>query len=708
MKYLVVILFVLGCCPRINSSADESFDENDNENELFREERAIPILSEAGKKIVGKLFKFANLTKVSGGVTLTLNKKVLNFANLRIDKTTALSLDKYLKDEPLYERLYVFNKLAAIEANITSRQGGKLKAVAIEDLVDTDDDIVLDKEDVDEIWQQIQIEPELLDLSPKLTVLKPKINPTLERVKRKVTSKSSRKWSSLVIPWKYSSSFSTSYKNVIESAIQHWEAETCLDFRKNACSIFKCIRFKKNSGCYSKIGKRLFGQTISIGTGCNTKGIVAHEIGHALGFWHEQSRPDRDRYIWINSANIKTGRKHNFIRRSWKEVFSLGVPYDYSSVMHYGSKAFSKNSGNTITTKESRMLKTIGSRHELSFYDIKLANLHYCNSKCSGGLKSSMCRNDGYKNPKNCAVCKCPDGWSGKYCTGVKPSVHANCGTAKLTASSSWKYMSSPKYTTSGYPGNSECTWLIQAPWGKRVIMRFVSTFTIRCHSTNCKDYVEVRYTDLARTGERYCCSSRPTQYFRSHGNKIMILLRVRGSSSYRGFKIQYKLEGCGGCSYGAPSVEPVCYETQRYSCPGKYKKSCGFLGLGRCTRYRTNTCYKKISKCCSNYKRIGSNCYRYLSKWSSWSSCSAACGACGTRKRTRTCIKPPCNVSLVQTVRCNRKLCPGYVGTMTKKCSYKSKCGWWFLKKTCTKYKTCTVKSRCCTGFKPSGSYCY
>ena len=48
-------------------------------------------------------------------------------------------------------------------------------------------------------------------------------------------------------------------------------------------------------------------QIINIGTGCEYKGIVQHEILHALGRVHEQSRPDRDFYVRINEANIQQG-----------------------------------------------------------------------------------------------------------------------------------------------------------------------------------------------------------------------------------------------------------------------------------------------------------------------------------------------------------------------------------------------------------------
>lgn len=73
--------------------------------------------------------------------------------------------------------------------------------------------------------------------------------------------------------------------------------------------------------------------------------IMAHELGHTLGFWHEQSRTDRDTYVTIQCANVSQTAcsggpcDSNFqIRTPWL-VFGTG--YDFDSVMHYGECVFS-------------------------------------------------------------------------------------------------------------------------------------------------------------------------------------------------------------------------------------------------------------------------------------------------------------------------------------------------------------------------------
>lgn len=64
--------------------------------------------------------------------------------------------------------------------------------------------------------------------------------------------------------------------------------------------------------------------------------IVTHEIGHALGFWHEQSRPDRDDHVTVLWENILEGYEHNFYKRS--DIIYHGVKYDIGSQMHYGNQ----------------------------------------------------------------------------------------------------------------------------------------------------------------------------------------------------------------------------------------------------------------------------------------------------------------------------------------------------------------------------------
>ncbi|RXG72772.1 Zinc metalloproteinase nas-15 [Armadillidium vulgare] len=85
---------------------------------------------------------------------------------------------------------------------------------------------------------------------------------------------------------------------------------------------------------------------------------------HSLGFWHEQARPDRDRYITIIWENIQMGLSYNFGKYDWDTIQNLSVPYDLGSIMHYGSNAFAKN--RTKPTIISNNGEEIGQRYGLS------------------------------------------------------------------------------------------------------------------------------------------------------------------------------------------------------------------------------------------------------------------------------------------------------------------------------------------------------
>lgn len=60
--------------------------------------------------------------------------------------------------------------------------------------------------------------------------------------------------------------------------------------------------------CFSSVGNRRVGkQRLSIGNGCDRIATIEHEFLHALGFWHEQSRADRDDYVTIMWDRISEG-----------------------------------------------------------------------------------------------------------------------------------------------------------------------------------------------------------------------------------------------------------------------------------------------------------------------------------------------------------------------------------------------------------------
>ncbi|XP_069389648.1 high choriolytic enzyme 1-like [Paralichthys olivaceus] len=178
----------------------------------------------------------------------------------------------------------------------------------------------------------------------------------------------------VMIPFTVSREFTSWERQKIDRAMKAFHSRTCIRFvpRQNQ---YDYISIENKVGCFSSLGRVGGRQVLSLNRqGCVYHGIIQHEINHALGFQHEQTRSDRDNYVRINWGNINQRMAYNFHKQATN---NLNTPYDYSSIMHYGKTAFSIQYGRDSITPIPNPNVQIGQRQGMSYWDIMRINRLY-------------------------------------------------------------------------------------------------------------------------------------------------------------------------------------------------------------------------------------------------------------------------------------------------------------------------------------------
>ncbi|KAK0409233.1 hypothetical protein QR680_004424 [Steinernema hermaphroditum] len=318
------------------------------------------------------------------------------------------------------------------------------------------------------------------------------------------------RWENGIVPYHFHSSISHSVAAKIREGFKFWEDNTCVRFQENGYGSTR-LRFYRGHGCDSPVGKiySLKDQDVSIGPGCEPFGVVTHEIAHALGFYHEQTRYDRDDYVTVNMDNIQKRWKGSFEKKTPGNTTNYGLPYDYGSNMQYSEDTFAINKDiPVITAKDPLHQHTMGQRAAPSFLDVLMMNKHY---QCLGRCKTynTVCYNQGYPNPNNCYKCICPWGFGGDRCdrrdSGRNNTVA--CG-GELDATTEWKTLEA---TVGSYAvevnRHDHCHWHIRAPQGRRILVR-ADELEAQCeHSCFWRNVEFKLQADLRLSGYRMCCN---------------------------------------------------------------------------------------------------------------------------------------------------------------------------------------------------------
>jgi len=320
-----------------------------------------------------------------------------------------------------------------------------------------------------------------------------------------------RIWAGGIIPYTFGPNFDDKRQKLMKQAMEVIEKKTCIRFQaRNQENDY--VHMVNENACWSMIGRSGGKQLLKMGDHCLQLGTAKHELMHTMGFYHEQSRMDRDNHVKILWENIRKDESYNFKKYNTNYY---GQDYDLNSIMHYRKWEFSSNGRDTIQSISDSNLAlgniyfterdlnainamyacpsnptTVGETYNIKHsggrcVSINSDNELYFSSKCDTKFKMTS---DGKIIDENGS---CYVGQTASYGSPIVKSACSVSGVAfTKTKSGSLKQISTGRciHPDNGSPTPSEGTKLVL--WGgcdeDRLKFTFVKVLSCRDLQTSC------------------------------------------------------------------------------------------------------------------------------------------------------------------------------------------------------------------------------